>query len=65
MSNAKHPMAWVWQLEDGSLCHWAEPSKDVLIMNSNKPSPGAIPKCVRLILNSEYLALRKSGAIQK
>lgn len=49
----RYPIAWVWQLEDGALCFWAEPTRKALV-DSGKPSPGAKPICVRLVPNVEY-----------
>ena len=43
-------LAWAWQLEDGSLCRWAEPYRNELL-EGNRPSNGAKPVCVRMTVN--------------
>jgi hypothetical protein len=52
-SRGLDPYAWAWQLGDGSLCYWAEPTKEKLL-RGQKPSPEAQAVCVRLIKNTEY-----------
>ena len=55
-----HPIAWAWKLEDdGGLCHWAEPTKDKICLESpfSPPSPGATPVRVRLVPLAEYKKL--------
>ena len=46
-----YAFAWAWELEDGSLCHWAEPTL-ALLREHGKPSPGARAVCVKLIRNT-------------
>lgn len=50
----KKSPAWAWQLEDGSVCYWAQPSKEQLKKDRNKPSPGAKPIPVYLIVRKEF-----------
>ncbi len=51
-----HPIAWTWRLEDGSLCLWADVTKEDLV-KGGMPSPDAKPVCVRLVPNVEYREL--------
>lgn len=39
---------WAWMLEDGSICHWADPERKQLVSNG-RPSPSAKPVYVRII----------------
>lgn len=41
--------AYAWMLEDGSLCYWAEPSRNKLLKEDDKPSPGAVIVRVELV----------------
>ncbi len=52
----KTGIGYAWKLEEGSLCHWAEP--DPIALKSNgKPSPNAKVVRVRLVLESDWRKL--------
>lgn len=42
----KNATAYAWQLEDGSLCRWAEPTRQEL--EDGRESPGPDAKIVRV-----------------
>lgn len=37
----KHGLGYAYELEDGVLCNWAEPRRESLEKNQQKPSPNA------------------------
>ncbi len=45
--------AYAWELEDGSLCKWAENSRSALL-NSGVPDPDARMVSVRLVRARDY-----------
>lgn len=48
---------WGWQLEEGQLCNWAEPSREQLVA---KGSPGCCkPVAVRIVLEKDFRKLLK------
>ena len=55
---------WAWQLEDGTLCRWAEPTRESL-MAGDIPSPDAKPVCVRMLLCGDYARLKALEAGQQ
>lgn len=52
--------AWAWELEDGTLCYWAEPARSSL-MRGRPPSPDAHPVRVRIVRTADYKALQKAA----
>ena len=48
MSNTKQAYAYAWELEDGALCCWAQPTVELLKKDSCNPFFGA--KAVRVEL---------------
>lgn len=57
MKKMKPVPAWAWAIDDGGkpeLCHWAEPSKELLLRQS-KPSPEAKPVKVLIMPYSREL----------
>ena len=58
MSKIPKPVrAFAWRLEDGSICHWAEPTRTEL-ERKMKPSPGAKPVEVFLYTRGQLAKLR-------
>lgn len=53
-------MAWAWQMEDGSICFWAEPTKKALLMGE-KPSPEARAVSVFLVSRKAWGMRNKPG----
>ena len=60
-NNTERVYAYAWELEDGSLCCWAQPSIAVLKKDGHKPSPGA--KAVRVELVKCTPSKRKGNYI--
>ena len=48
---------YAYELEDGSLCCWAEPTLEKL--TKPKPSPGARKVAVILVKRSDWIKLQK------
>lgn len=52
------PLAYAWILEDGSVCCWAEPSREQLKQRSDPG--GAEIRAVHLVPVAEYRKLRRA-----
>ena len=50
---------WAYELEDGSLCHWAEPNFAQL--KGPKPSPGAKKVTVVLVKRKDWMKMKRGG----
>jgi hypothetical protein len=49
---------WAWELEEGTLCYWAEPTKEQLRARSS-PSTDAKPLPVRIVREADWRKIMK------
>ena len=50
---------WAYELEDGSLCNWAEPS--AIGLKGPRPSPEAKKVAVVLVKRQDWMKMKRSG----